>query len=113
MKSAHFLNEHPPFLKGLSIPEVLLLTVISTIISTALSAAASLLIHSFTPLLLGSLAGLSIILWLPKQITDRIIKWRTGKPVGWLYQRFDYALYPKKYIVSSGCYHNKKDKSHD
>lgn len=112
MKSAKLLNEKPPFLKGLSVPEVMLYTGVMTVVGLVIGTVLSIVLQSLTPVLVGFVAGVAAILWLPKQLANRIIRWRSGKPVGWLYQRINYALYPRLYTSLSGVYHNKKDNTH-
>ncbi|WP_394230498.1 DUF3487 family protein [Shewanella colwelliana] len=112
MKSAKLLNEKPPFLKGLSVPEVMLYTGMMTVMGLIAGIILSIALQSLTPVLIGFVAGVAAILWLPKQLANRIIRWRSGNPVGWLYQRIHYAFYPRQYISLSGVYHNKKDNTH-
>ncbi|GIU42857.1 hypothetical protein TUM4438_10390 [Shewanella sairae] len=112
MKNARLLNEPPPFLKGLSVPEVMVFTGVMTVVGLIAGCVLTVTFETFTPLALCALAGASVILWLPKTIANRIIKWRTGKPTGWLYQRFDIFYNQNRYISSPGIYHNKKEKFH-
>ena len=113
MKSANLLNEHPPFLKGLSVPEVVVFTSFMTVLGIVIGVMTALFFQTATPFLLGLLGGLSAILWLPKNIANRVMKWRAGKPTGWLYQRIDCMFYRQKYTTASGLYQNKKEQHHD
>ncbi|WP_305840112.1 DUF3487 family protein [Photobacterium leiognathi] len=112
MIPAKVLNERPPFLKGLTVMEVVVLTMINTVLGVIVGIVISLtLTKSMMPILIGVTFGVISLFVLPQSIANVLIKQRQGKPTGWLYQRIDYAFYTHKYTHRAGLYHNKKDKS--
>jgi conjugative transfer region protein (TIGR03750 family) len=109
---AQVLNERPPFLKGLTVMEVVALTLINTVLGIVIGIVISVTVTtSMMPILIGFSLGAASVFILPQGIANLLIKQRQGKPTGWLYQRIDCAFYTQKYTHRAGRYHNKKDKS--
>lgn len=112
MKSASTLNDKPPFLKGLSVPEVALLTGVMTTAGFVVGITLAIYLGSLSAMLACLVVGVTTILWLPKSFADALLRLREGKPRGWLYQRLDELFYTAKYVRQPGRYHHKKEKHH-
>ncbi|PSU45751.1 hypothetical protein C9J12_21145 [Photobacterium frigidiphilum] len=111
MKKATALNERPPFLKGLSIVEIGILSGFTLFIGLVTGGGVSVFVtHSAMPALLGVALGASAIFLMPKSLATPLIALRKNKPTGWLYQKIDVWFHRERTIHHTGLHQNKKDK---